>query len=139
SIFLTFAASTALPDLGFNGDGLWRLLTYEFAMFMALAANGALALFLGAVTRRPIIIGVLVLYGWQRLATVVPGVIDFLTIMKYTNELLPTGVQATSEAVRQELLTFQREVYAVGAAKAALALTGISAAFLFVSVVVVRI
>jgi len=138
SIFLTFAASTALPDLAFDGDGLWRLATHEGAMVMALAANGAFALFLGAVTRRPIIIGVLVLYGWQRIATMVPGVVDFMTIMKYTNELLPTGVKASSEAAQQNLLAFQREVYAVGATKAALILVAISAAFLIVSVWVVR-
>lgn len=139
SIFLTFAASCSLPDLAFDRDGLWRLATHEFAMVMALAANGAFALFLGAVTRRPIIIGVLALYGWQLIATQVPGVVDFLTIMKYTNELLPTGVKATSEAMQQDLLAFQRQVYAVGATKAALMLVAISAAFLAASVWVVRI
>lgn len=139
SIFLTFAAATALPGLAFNRDGIERLLTYEFAMFMALAANGAFALFLGAVTRRPIIIGVLVLYGWQRIATTVPGIVDFLTIVKYTNELLPPAVEATSHAMREELLAFKRQVYYVGAGKAALVLAGISAAFLAASVAVVRL
>ncbi|MBX3177802.1 MAG: ABC transporter permease [Candidatus Hydrogenedentes bacterium] len=139
SLFLTFAASTALPDLAFDSDGLGRLAANEFAMFMALAANGAFALFLGAVTRRPIIIGVLVLYGWQRIAVTVPGIVDFLTILKYTNELLPAAVQATTEAAREELTTFRRQVYYVGAGKAALALIAISAAFLAASVWVVRI
>ena len=138
SIFLTFAACTALPDLAFNGDGLWRLATHEFAMFMALAANGAFALFLGSVTRRPIIIGVLALYGWQRIAVMVPGIVDFMTIIKYTNALLPTGVQATNTAMQQDLLAFQRQVYAVGATKAALMLVAISVVFLVASVVVVR-
>lgn len=138
SLFLTFAASCALPGLGFDGDGFWRLATHEFAMVMALAANGAFALFLGAVTRRPIIVGVLVLYGWQIIATRVPGVVDFLTITKYTNELLPTAVKATSEAQQQDLLAFQRQVYAVGATKAAIILMAISVGFLAASVWVVR-
>lgn len=139
SMLLTFAACTALADLSFNADGIERLASYEVAVVLALAANGAFALFLGAVTRRPIIIGVILLYGWQRLAITVPGVVDFLTIIKYTNELLPTGVQAASEAMREEILAFKKQVYYVGAGKAALVLVGISAVFLVASVVVVRI
>jgi len=49
SLFLTFAAATALADFGFDADGVEKLATYALAMFMALLANGALALFLGAV------------------------------------------------------------------------------------------
>lgn len=139
SLFLTFAASSALADLSFNRDGLWRLATHEFAMFMALMANGALALLLGAITRRPIIIGVLVLYGWQRLATAVPGVVDFMTIMKYTNELLPTSAVATSARAKETLVEFTRKVYYVGATEAALMLLAITAAFLVVAIVAVRV
>jgi len=138
SLFLTFAASTALADLSFDRDGLEKLLTYEFAMLLALLANGALALFLGAVTKRPIVIGVLFLYGWQRLATTVPGVVDFLTIMKYTNELLPVLVEATDQAVREELLAFKKREYLVGAGKAAAMLCAITAVLLGLSVAVVR-
>lgn len=138
SILLTFAASTALAELSFNRAGLEQLLTYEATMILALMANGAFALFLGAVSRRPIIIGVVFLYGWQRLATVVPGIIDFLTITKYTNELLPVGVQANNAAVQADLLAFKKEIYYVGATKAALMLVAITAVFLVASVVVVR-
>lgn len=139
SIFLTYAASTALPDLSFDANGIERLVTYEATMFLALMANGAFALFLGAVSKRPIVIGVLALYGWQRLATVVPGVIDFMTITKYTNELLPIGAEASNAAMREELLEFKKQIYYVGATKAAIMLLAITAAFLIASVVVVRI
>ena len=139
SLFLTFAASTALADLAFDRNGLWRLATHEFAMFMALMANGALALLLGALTRRPIIIGVVVLYGWQRLAMVVPGIVDFLTIMKYTNELLPTTATATSAKAQEVLAEFTKKVYYVGAPKAALMLMAITATFLVIAIITVRI
>lgn len=139
SMMLTFGASTALAGLAFDADGMEKLVTYEFATFMALLANGALALFLGAVSRRPIVIGVLFLYGWQRLATVVPGVVDFLTIMKYTNELLPVIVDTTNDVVREELLAFKKQLYLVGAGKAAAMLTTITGILLGLSVVVVRI
>ena len=145
SLFLTFAASTALADLAFDRNGLWRLAAHEFAMVMALMANGALALMLGALTRRPIIIGVVVLYGWQRLALLVPGIVDFMTIMKYTNELLPTTASAISaraqqsQAVQEQITEFTKKVYYVGAPKAALTLLAITTVFLVISIVTVRI
>jgi ABC-type transport system involved in multi-copper enzyme maturation permease subunit len=139
SLFLTFAACTALAELSFDREGLWRLATHEFAMVMALMANGALALLLGALTRRPIIIGVVLLYGWQRLALVVPGIVDFLTIMKYTNELLPTTATATSAKAQEVLTEFTKKVYYVGAPKAALMLIAITSAFLVIAIVTVRI
>jgi ABC-2 type transport system permease protein len=139
SLFLTFAASTALADLAFDRNGLWRLAAHEFAMVMALMANGALALMLGALTRRPIIIGVVVLYGWQRLALLVPGIVDFMTIMKYTNELLPTTATAASAKAQEVLTEFTKKVYYVGAPKAALMLLTITAVFLIVAIVTVRI
>ena len=139
SMLLTFAASTALSELSFNRDGLWRLATHEFAMVMALMANGALALLLGALTRRPIIIGVLVLYGWQRLAMVVPGIIDFMTIMKYTNALLPSTMVAKTAAQQEVLTKYTKTEFLVAAPKAALVLLCITAILLGVAIVVTRI
>tara|TARA_R110001592_G_scaffold219362_3_gene473512 strand:+ start:64 stop:954 length:891 start_codon:yes stop_codon:yes gene_type:complete len=139
SLLLTFCASTALADLSFDRDGLEKLIASEFVVFMALFANGALALFLGAVTKRPIVIGVLVLYGWQRLATYVPGVVDFLTIMKYTNAMMPQIIEASNAVVREEILAFRKEVFYLGAGKAAAMLTVITTCLLALSVVVVRL
>ena len=51
----------------------------------------------------------------------------------------PFAVQATSDAVREEILAFKKQVYYVGAGKAALLLIAISATFLIASVFVVRI
>ena len=62
---------------------------YSGVALLGLLAYGAVTMFLGAVTKRPIVIGVLLLYGWQRVATAVPGLIDFLTVQKYTDTLLP--------------------------------------------------
>lgn len=139
SMLLTFAASTALADLAFDRGGLWRLGTHEFAMFMALMANGALALLLGALTRRPIIIGVLVLYGWQRLALFVPGIVDFMTIIKYTNALLPTTAVATSAKAQEVLTEFTKREFLVAAPKAALVLLVITGTFLVIAITVTRI
>ncbi len=107
---------------------------------MALIGYGAVMAFLGATTRRPIVIGVLLLYGWQKLATLVPGLIDFLTIQKYTDALLPVlATQRHNEEIRTALGTFQKEVYAVTAPKAFATLLAIALVFLIFGVVVVRI
>ncbi len=142
SIGLTFASSTSLARFGVSATNLGILAQYSAVAVLALLGNGAVAVFLGALTKRPIIFGVLVLYGWQQLAMKVPGVIDFFTIQKYTDAMLPAlaserGMQ-TSPAARDALLEFTREVYAVGAAKACITLLLISAVFLGLTVLVVR-
>ena len=137
SLFLTFAAATPMDKLAFDAEGLEYLLHYEFAMVMGLLANGALALFLGAATKRPIVFGVLFLYGWQYVATVVPGIVDFLTIKKYTNELLPVTLQAANKLLPEDMIYTKQEIY-IGAGQAAFALVVITVVLLALSVGMVR-
>lgn len=139
SLGLTFTGSTALAGLGFNVIDLKLLAHYGAVNVVALAAYGAFALFLGAVTKRPIVIGVLVLYGWQQLANFVPGLIDFLTIQKYTDALLPTMVAMRHNVELQTAIgAYNKEVILVGAVKAGITLAVITVLFLAVSVFTVR-
>jgi len=143
SIALTFAASTSLARFGVSAENLGILAQYSGVALLALLGNGAVAVFLGTTTKRPIVTGVVILYGWQQLAVKVPGVIDFFTIEKYTSAMLPVlasqrGTQDSPEA-RQALIEFTREVYAIGAAKACIVLLCISAAFLALTIAAVRI
>lgn len=89
SASLVFAGCQALADFPMNADNLNRLLHYAAVMTGATAAYGAFCLFLGTYFKRPIIYGVLLLFGWQRLAMQIPGLIDFLTIQKYVEALYP--------------------------------------------------
>ena len=139
SLLLTYAACTALAKFGFNARDFTLALHYCGVAVMALVGYGAVMAFLGATTRRPIVIGVLLLYGWQKLATLVPGLIDFLTIQKYTEALLPVlATQRHNEEIRTALGTFQKEVYAVTAPKAFATLLAVAAVFLVFGVLVVR-
>jgi len=139
SMVLTFTGCTALSGLGFNAVDL-RLLAHYCAVAVAgLCAYGAFAVFLGAVTKRPIVIGVLVLYGWQQLANFVPGLIDFFTIQKYTDALLPAMVAMRHNVEMQTVLgSYNKEVILVGAINAGLTLAGITAGFLLWTVYTVR-
>lgn len=140
SLLLTYAACTALARFGFNARDFLLALHFCGVALMALVGYGAIMAFLGATTRRPIVIGVLLLYGWQRLATLVPGLIDFLTIQKYTDALLPVlAAQRDNPEIRTALGTFNKEVYAVTAPKAFATLLAIALVFFVFGVVVVRV
>ncbi len=54
----------------------------------AVAYNGLFAL-LGAALRRPLLIGLFFVFGWQAAATYVPGVVRQLTVAHYLQSLLP--------------------------------------------------
>lgn len=89
SLALTFAACTTLEDFPYSLANLTLLAHYCILAILGLAAYGSLCVFLGAVTKRPIVLGVILLIPWQRFATIIPGMIELLTIEKYINVLLP--------------------------------------------------
>lgn len=139
SVALTYTACTALAEFPMNSANTRLAVHYAIVAVAALAAYGALMVFLGAVTRRPIILGVVLLYGWEKLANVVPGVVDFLTIQKYAHALLPRlAGQRNVVEIRTELGVWEREVFLVDASKAAAVLCVIILVFLVMSVVTVR-
>ncbi len=139
SVALTFAACTALDKLTFDRPGIVLLLHYAGVAFMALAGYGAVTVFLGVTTKRPIVIGVLLLYGWQRLATLVPGLIDFFTIQKYTDAILPKlATQRANVEIQTVLGTFQKEVFIISGGKALIVLSLITLSFLIGSTLALR-
>lgn len=139
SLALTYASCITLPNFGFNGETFKELVRFELIGFISLLAYGAFTMMLGAVSKRPIIYGIIYLYGWQRVAALVPGVVDFLTIIKYTSALLPKESTKTAAAKTQEaLLTLQREEYVVNATSAAITLLFITGALLAITIMAVR-
>ncbi len=139
SCSLAFAASTTHADLSLTSvTDLKLLLHYLGVIVMALLAYGGFAVFLGAYTKRPIVYGVILLYGWQYIATIIPGLVDFFTIKKYTDALLPVmATQRHVAEIQTALGTFQREVFLVGAGKALVVLFLITAVTLGATVVAV--
>ncbi len=139
SMALTFAACTSLANLAFDRPGLTLLAHYGGVAVFGLAAYGTFAAFLGATTRRPIVIGVILLYAWQKLANMVPGLIDFMTIQKYTDALLPKlATQRGNLEIQTALGTFQKEIFAISATKAGITLAIITASFFIMTVLAIR-
>ena len=139
SCALTFAACTMHADFSLTSPADLKLLAhYCGVMILALLAYGSFCVFLGAFTKRPIVYGVILLYGWQYVATLVPGLVDFFTIKKYTDALLPImATQRNVTDIQTALGTFQREVLLVGAGKALIVLLVITAVALGATVVAV--
>lgn len=109
SASLVFAACRPLANFDFTPDKINLLLHFAAVLTLGIMAYGALCLFLGTFTKRPIIYGVLLLFGWQRLAVQIPGLIDFLTIHKYLETLYPDlAIRPESQSYEQTGLGFQK-------------------------------
>jgi ABC-2 type transport system permease protein len=67
-------------------------------MAIGLASYGALFALIGAVVRRPLVIGLVFAFGWEQLALVLPGVFRRATIAYYLQALVPHTASAEGPA-----------------------------------------
>ena len=88
SASLVFAGCLALPPFALDTARAVLFAHYAGLLTLAVLAYGALCLFLGTF-KRPIIYGVLLIFGWQPFAMQLPGLVDFLTLSKYIEALHP--------------------------------------------------
>lgn len=136
---LLFGACTTLQDFGIDSKSVLTLLHYWMASVFGLVGYGALTMFLGAFSKRPVIIGVILIYAWQNVASFIPGYIDFFTIRKYVETLMPSAaVRADGPTVNTNFGDYQINSIAIGAPEAALTLIFIAAAFLAATIIAVR-
>lgn len=139
SVTMTFAACSTLSNLPLSAETLRLLAHYDGIAFMALASYGALALFLGSLMKHPVIFGVILIFGWQRLAMYVPGLVDFVTIQKYLDALLPAlATQRQNPVVKTALFEFEKQQLLIGAPKALVALMIVCGLLLLLTSLVCR-
>ena len=142
---LTFAACTTLERLGWSLGELKMLGQFLLAAIMGLIGYGALTAFLGAVSKRPILIGVVLIYGWQSVAITVKGLLENLTIRFYLDRMIPGDALLNAMLDRPhgeglgQLEAFNREIYLSEAAWSVFTLFCIAAVFLGLTVVTVRV
>jgi ABC-type transport system involved in multi-copper enzyme maturation permease subunit len=140
AVALTFAGCVAAGGLEVTADNLRTVGHYCLVLLPELAAYGAFAIFMGAQTKRPVIYGAIFVFGWQWVAVQVPGLVDFLTIQKYVTSLLPyMPFQKLIPGTIPVQADAVRDVYAVSAGFALVALAIITLIFLIATVVVLRI
>jgi ABC-type Na+ efflux pump permease subunit len=130
SMLLMFLVCTRLAEFPLDGTSIALFAKFLGALVMAVGAYGALCLLLGAVSKRPIIWGIALVFFWQRIALTLPGYVDFLTIDKYVSAIMPKveGLPSVLEMLA-ESVGVGRLLVEVGPTTAFVALTGIMAAF----------
>lgn len=139
SLALLFGSCTTLQNFGFESENIRLVAHFWLTTMFGLLGYGSFTMFLGAFSKRPIIFGVILIYAWQPLAMVIPGYIDFLTIRKYVDAILPsTAIKDNSVTFQTELGEFQKHIFAIELPQAMLTLTIISLAFVIMTVISVR-
>jgi ABC-type multidrug transport system permease subunit len=78
-----------VPIRGSLGATFPDLLTDLLLLALGLIAYGALFAFVGAKFKRPLLIGLVFVFGWEQLALVLPGYLKQFTIMYYLQALVP--------------------------------------------------
>jgi ABC-2 type transport system permease protein len=87
---------------------------------------GAVFAFIGAAFRRPLLVGLVFIFGWEQAALAFPGYMRQLTVAYYLQALVPHAMPA--DGVVSALQGFFRD--SPGVAVSLLALTVIGAVFL---------
>jgi len=134
-IFFTFIACIVLGSIYIDFIGISLLLLYMGVGIMGLLGYGAISFMLGSATSYPIIIGVILFFGWEKIANFIPGIADFWTIQKYLDSLFPVlASQRYNRAVMTVLGSFQKELFFVSPQRAIITLIVISFTFLMLAV-----
>lgn len=135
---LVYLACYTLGGLAITGQTFGVLAHHVAVLIVALAAYGALAAFLGAFVRRPIVIGLLLFFVWQRFAMALPGLIQFFTIERWLKALLPMLPTQLNPAVRGVLSEFALREFVVAAPKALAVLAAMIVVLLGATVLALR-
>lgn len=139
SLIATFYSSVWFLKLPLTGAHHGLLVRYVALCTAGLAAYGALCLMVSTVTRRPVLVAALFIFGWEKMVIALPGYADFLTLQKYLGRLLPEVAFRRVEIAKVELpVELMREVYPVGVGTAAIALAGATAVLLAIACVAAR-
>lgn len=139
SILLTFLGCTSLKDFGFSIPNLTLMLHYDMIAVLGLMAYGALCMFLGATVKRPIVIGVIFLIPWQRIAMRIPGYVDFATVEKYMNTMLPVLPTQRENAMMREVVSgISKQEVLVSPLTAGITLVVVSIVFVVMTQLAVR-
>jgi ABC-2 type transport system permease protein len=65
---------------------------------VGLAVYGALFALIGAVLKRPLVIGLIFAFGWEQMALLMPGYLKRFTVAHYIQALVPHAMPADGPA-----------------------------------------
>ncbi len=139
SLAATFYSAALFLKLPLTGAHDALLIRYAVLCASGLAAYGALCLMVSTLTRRPVLVSALFIFGWEKMVIALPGYADFLTLQKYLGQLLPPVDFRRVAIAKVELpVELMREVYPVSTAGAIGALLCATLALLAIACICVR-
>ncbi len=77
---------------GSIGAAFPQLLTDLGLLALGLAVYGAVFAFIGALVPRPLVAGLLLIFGWEQVALMIPGYLSRFTVAHYLQALVPHGM-----------------------------------------------
>ena len=78
-----------VPMNGSIGGSFLDLLKDLSLLAVGLAVYGALFSFIGAKFKRPLLIGLVFIFGWEQIALIFPGYLKYYTVAYYLQSLVP--------------------------------------------------
>lgn len=96
-----------VPLRGSLGASFIDLLKDLALLAIGLAVYGAVFAFVGARFKRPLLIGLIFIFGWEQAALVIPGYLKKLTVVYYVQAMVPhampnDGLMSLIQAVFRE-------------------------------------
>ena len=78
-----------VPMQGSLGGSFLDLLKDLVLLALGLSVYGAVFAFIGAKFKRPLLIGLVFIFGWEQVALVIPGYLKYATVAFYVQALVP--------------------------------------------------
>jgi ABC-type transport system involved in multi-copper enzyme maturation permease subunit len=89
SLTIVFFLLVPWPEIG---SAFPTLVTDLGLLLLGLAAYGALFAFVGTVMKRPLVAGLVFVFGWEQVAMVMPGDLRQFTLVYYLQGLVPHAI-----------------------------------------------
>lgn len=104
--------------------GTFRSLVLDLGILgLGLAAYGALFSFVGAWLKRPLVAGLVFIFGWEQFALALPGYLRRFTVASYLQSLVPHALPSDNAlSMVQSLFREQPDAFAAVAALLAMTL-----------------
>jgi ABC-2 type transport system permease protein len=93
---VTLVYLLVVPLQGSLGGSFLDLLTDLGLLALGLAVYGAVFAFVGARFKRPLLVGLVFIFGWEQVALVFPGYLKKFTVAYYLQALVPHAMPADS-------------------------------------------
>jgi ABC-2 type transport system permease protein len=85
-----------VPIQGSLGGSFPDLLTDLGLLALGLAAYGAVFAFVGARFKRPLLVGLIFIFGWEQVVLFLPGYLKYVTVAYYLQALVPHAMPSDS-------------------------------------------